>query len=49
MAQLRVTTTDDAGYEIWGSHGMCIVELEPYGTIPGANMLKNEAMFLLME
>ena len=46
---LRVTTTDDAGYSIWGGTGMCIVELEPYGTIPGANMLKNEAMFILMQ
>ena len=46
---LFVTTTDDEGYEIWGSHGMCIVELEPYATIPGANMLKNTPVFLLME
>ena len=46
---LRVTTTDDEGYSIWGGRGMCIVELEPYGTIPGANMLKNEAMFILMQ
>ena len=37
---LYVTTANDSGYEIWGSHGMCIVELEPYGTIPGANKLE---------
>ena len=40
---LFVTTANDSGYEIWGSHGMCIVELEPYGTIPGANKIKPTA------
>ena len=46
---LRLRTTADEGYHIWGGNSIGIAELHPYGIIPGANKLKNTPVFILMQ